>query len=73
MGEVLKVVKETEIGGGKFLIEQNEPLVQGTPRVIHIQNDKFRMEMTEPEFLKIAGAITYARKRFDVMKGWGAQ
>ena len=71
MGEVLKVLKETKLGGGKFLIELNEPLAKGTNRVIHIQNDKFRMEMIEPEFLKIAGAIVYAKKNFDVMKGWG--
>ena len=73
LGEVLKIVKETKLGGGKFLIEQNEPLVNGGPRVMHIQNEKFRMEMTEPEFLKIASAIVYARKRFDDMKGWGTQ
>ena len=53
------------------MIELNEPLAKGTNRVIHIQNDKFRMEMIEPEFLKIAGAIVYAKKNFDVMKGWG--
>ena len=73
MGEVLKVVKETKLGGGKFLIELNEPLVKYGARIIHLQNDKFRMEMTEPEFLKIAGAVAYARKNFDVMKGWGSQ
>ncbi|MBR6888278.1 MAG: hypothetical protein IKN16_07500 [Selenomonadaceae bacterium] len=73
MGEVLKVLKETKLGGGKFLIELNEPLAKGAPRIIHLQNDKFRMEMIEPEFLKIAGAVAYARKRFDDMKGWRAQ
>lgn len=73
MGEVLKVVKETKLGGGKFLIELNEPLVKDGLRVVHLQNEKFRMEMTDELFLKMAGAIVYARKRFDDMKGWGAQ
>lgn len=73
LGEVLKVVKETKLGGGKFLIELNEPLVKGGARIIHLQNEKFRMEMTEEFFLKMASAIAYARKRFDDMKGWGAQ
>ena len=73
MGEVLKILKETKLGGGKFLIEQNEPLAETGPRVIHIQNEKFRMEMPEVEFLKIAGAVAWARKRFDVMKGWKAE
>ena len=70
LGEVLKVLKETELGGVKFIIEQNEPLVQGGSRVIHLQNEKFRMEMPEPLFLKFAGAIAWSRKKFDDMKGW---
>lgn len=73
MGEVLKVLKETRIGGAKFLIEQNGPLAEVGPRVIHIQNEKFRMEMPEGEFLKIAGAVAWARKKFDVMKGLKAK
>ena len=69
MGEVLKVLKETRLGGGTFLIEQNAPPGETGSRVIHIQNEKFRMEMPEPEFLKIAGAIVWSRKKFDVLKG----
>ena len=67
MGEVLKILKETKIAGGKFLIELNHP------DIIHIQNEKFRLEMPQSEFLKIAGAIAWSRKKFDVMKGWKAK
>lgn len=73
LGEILKVVKETTLGGGKLSIELNEPLAKGGPRVVHLQNEKFRMEMNELLFLKIAGTVAYARRRFDDMKGWGAQ
>ena len=73
MGEVLKVLKETKLGGVKLLIEQNEPLVQGGARVIHLQNEKFRMEMPEPLFLKLAGVVVWSRKKFDDMKGWQAK
>ncbi len=69
MGEVLKVIKEIKLGGGKFLIEQNAPLITGGSNVIHLQNEKFRMEMSEPEFLKIAGSIAWARRNFDFLKG----
>ena len=70
MGEVLKVLKETKLGGEKFLIEQNAPLAANGFRVIHLQNEKFRMEISEPDFLKIAGAIAWSRRRFDALKGW---
>lgn len=69
MGEVLKVLNKVKIGDEDFLIEQNAPLVKGGSKVIHLQNEKFRMEIPEQTFLKIAGAIAYSRKRFDVLKG----
>ena len=72
MGEVLKVLKEIKLGDSKFLIEQNAPLTKQGSKVIHIQNENFRMEMTELEFLKVAGAIAYARRNFESMKGWKA-
>ena len=72
MGEVLKVLKEIKLGDSKFLIEQNAPMTKQGSKVMHIQNEKFRMEMPEPEFLKLVGAIAYARRNFESMKGWKA-
>ncbi len=69
MGEVLKILKETKIGDTKILIEQNAPLTRQGARVIHLQNEKFRFEMPESEFLKLAAALAYARNNFDFMKG----
>ena len=69
MGEILKNIKEIKLGEGKFLIEQNAPHARGDSNCIHLQNEKFRMEMAEPVFLKIVGAILWSRKNFDFMKG----
>ena len=72
LGEVLKVLKEVKLGDSKFLIEQRDPFTKQGSRVIYLHDEKFRIEMTEPEFLELAGAIAYARRNFESMKGWKA-
>ena len=69
LGEVLKVLKETKLGGSNFLIEQNAPVSEQGERIIHIQNEKFRLEMPEQEFLRMASAFAYARRNLDFLKG----
>ena len=69
MGEVIKKVGEFKIGGSSFEIELNNSACGGKYRDIHIQNDKFRLEMPENEFLPMAACVLLAKRQFDIMKG----
>lgn len=69
MGDVIKTVRKVKIGGSEFDIELNHSASGGKYRDIHIQNEKFRLEMPENEFLQMAACVILARRQFDVMKG----
>lgn len=69
MGEVIRKVNTISLGGSGFDIELNHSVKGGRFRDIHIQNDKFRLEMPENEFLPMAACILLAKKQFDIMKG----
>lgn len=73
LGEVLKVLKDTTIGDAKLKIELNAPVTENGSKIIHFQNDKFRLEMSEEEFLKIAGAVAYGWRNFEFLKGLKAK
>ena len=68
MGEKIRDYAKIKIGEETFNIELNKPHVSGMPYCIHIQNHKFRMEMPDYEFARMASAIVFARQQFEKLK-----
>lgn len=69
MGEVIRNIKEVSIGGAKFMIELNHGTENNGTRDIHIQNEKFRLSVPEPEFLQMASCVLLARRQLEMLKG----
>lgn len=69
MGEIIRKICEVSLGDKTFDIELNKSASGGHYRDIHIQNDSFRLEVSENEFLSIAACVLLAKKQFDVIKG----
>lgn len=61
MGEKIKDIKEIKLGDQTLLMEMNKGTHRGRMYDIHIQNDKFRLNVTEGDFCKIVLSILYAR------------
>ena len=68
MGEIIKTVTKVSFGGSALDIELNHSASGSKYRDIHIQNDKFRLEIPENEFLSMAACVLLAGKQFDVIK-----
>jgi hypothetical protein len=69
MGELIKILERGKLKGIEFDIELNKPSKKGLPRSIHIQNDVFRVEFDEIEFLNLATTYLSAKKQFLSIKG----
>ena len=68
MGEKIKDLSEINIGGANLFIELNHSVSPKHKYDIHIQNDKFRMEFPDSDFIQIASAILLAKKNFETLK-----
>ncbi len=69
MGEKLKDLAIGEFKNVKLEIELNKPDNIGGFHTIHFQNEEFRFDMDEIEFLKIATGILAAKRKLKVLKG----
>ncbi|MBE5980973.1 MAG: hypothetical protein E7249_17905 [Paenibacillaceae bacterium] len=69
MGEVIRIIKEVSLSGGKFMIELNHGTEKNGLRDIHIQNEKFRLSVPETEFLQMASCVLLARRQLELIKG----
>lgn len=69
MGEKIRDITTINISNSTFKIELNEPLRIGLQRCIHIQNNKFRLECSESDFIKMACNIIVANKKLHILKG----
>lgn len=69
MGEIIRVLAEGDIKDKKFKIELNKESSEGLPRSIHIQNNVFKVEFDEIEFMKLATTFLCAKRRFLFLKG----
>lgn len=72
MGEKIALLASGRILGTTFEIEVNKPHAQGMPNDIHIQSERFRYQMNEKEFLKLALTVLAARRKLAFMKGLDA-
>lgn len=69
MGELIKTYGEISINNQKFEIELNDPLSTETGGIVHIQNEKLRMEMSQLDFYRMVGCINLAKENLLRMKG----
>lgn len=69
MGELIKILHKTKIKNVEIDIELNHPPANGVPRDIHLQNKSFRFDLGERDFIQMATAFGWARKRFLASKG----
>ena len=64
MGELIKVLKKSHIKNMAIDIELNHPPAANLPRDIHLQSENFRIDLHERDFLQMAAAFGWAKKRF---------
>ncbi len=68
MGEKIRNIQEIELAKQKLMIELNKSTHKNSKYDIHIQNSKFRLNLTEQDFCKIACCILYAKENLDHYK-----
>ena len=68
MGEKIRDLGKIKIGNSEFVIELNHSASGSHYRDIHIQNDKFRLEIPENEFLQMAACMQVAKKQLKIIK-----
>ena len=69
MGEKLKVLSKGKLKNVEIEVELNKPDFEGGLHTVHIQNEEFRIDMDEVEFLKLATGILKAKKGLLRLKG----
>ena len=70
MGEIIKKLGNINVKEKLFDVELNEPTHLGAKREIHIQNDSFRLALSESDFLKMSACILLAKKQLGIIKGY---
>lgn len=68
MGEVIKKVGTLTLGEFEFEVELNLPSGGSGPNEVHLQTTKFRLAISELDFVQMAKCLLLARKNFDVLK-----
>lgn len=69
MGSVIKNIRKIKIAGKEFDVELNKSPLRKNEHDIHIQNEKFRLEIPETEFVSMLSCVILAKKQFDILKG----
>lgn len=69
MGDVIEKIGTIPIGNNQLDIEINHSARGTSYRDIHLQNEKFRLEIPEKEFLQMAAGVILAKRQFDIVKG----
>jgi hypothetical protein len=70
MGEKLYVISKVNLPGLGFDIELNDgSAASKRPLHIHLQNDRFRLDMPDHEYIQMAIAVREAGKKIRKMKG----
>lgn len=69
MGEKIRTLARGDILGCDLEIELNKAHSKNMPRDIHIQSKKFRLDMNEREYIKLALTVLKAKGQLVKMKG----
>ena len=69
MGEKLCVLSKVELPSFDFDVELNAgSAASAKPYHIHLQNDRFRLDITDKEFIQMAVAVRAAAKKMKAYK-----
>lgn len=68
MGELIRKVSDIKIGNETFAIELNECTNDTGYKDVHIQNDKFRLNVPQNEFMQMAACVLLAQKQLKLIK-----
>lgn len=69
MGEKIRDISKVDIQGLNFLIELNDGTVKARkPQYIHLQNERFRLALSDSEFVQMAVAVRTAGKKIAAYK-----
>lgn len=68
MGEIIKNLNKIKVGDNEFFIELNKGTRAEGKYDIHIQNKRFRLNLSEQDFCKIACCIMYANENLNHYK-----
>ncbi|MBW3020739.1 hypothetical protein KY334_05560 [Candidatus Woesearchaeota archaeon] len=68
MGEKIKTILKGKLFNTNFEIELNHPPFRGLDEQVHIQSDKFRIEIDKNEYLQYAMSVLLARKNLKILK-----
>lgn len=69
MGELLNKYGTVDIKDGSFDIELNAPIDGKTGGIVHIQNRKMRLEMTQLDFYELVTSLHLAKTNLIKIKG----
>jgi len=69
MGEQIRVLARGKVLGREVAVELNHPFAHGGRQQVHLQADKFRVEMDKEEYLVYALAVLAAEHKLKVIKG----
>ncbi len=68
MGEKIKTLSKGSILNVDFEVELNHPLSKGKDQQIHIQSDKFRLEMSKTDYIRYALTVLVAKENLKKLK-----
>ncbi|MCR4690396.1 MAG: hypothetical protein K5739_03500 [Lachnospiraceae bacterium] len=68
MGELIRNIKEIQLGNERLMVEENEGYSKGQGKLIHIQNKSFRYLMREKPFMQLLATILRARSEMEYYK-----
>lgn len=70
MGEKIKVIDTVNLEGMKFDVELNDgSAASKKPLHIHLQNDRFRLDLPDYSFMQMAIAVYTAKRKLIEKKG----
>lgn len=72
MGEKIRDMAKVSLQGMNFLVELNDGTVKAKkPQYIHLQNERFRLALSDKEFIQMAVAVRVAGQKLRDYKELG--
>lgn len=71
MGEIIRKLGEIQIGNACFAVELNKATKKGNSYDIHIQNESFRLNISEKDFCRVAAAVICGNAKIQKYKNGG--
>ena len=71
MGELIRKLGDIQIGNAHFAIELNKKKKKGNSYDIHIQNESFRINISEKDFCRMTAAVICGNAKIQKYKNGG--